>query len=119
MPNHSYPIINLSGSSRVREINEEIKQRYAEEDDEYSRSEYKYYLNNDILSLIIKHTGPTDGWAYNVYNINVKTGKKVSNAELLKVKNIDETTLITKIKELCKEKFIEAHNKYPRNGTRT
>lgn len=119
MPNHSYPIINLSGSSKVKEINEEIKQNYADEDDEYCSSEYNYYLNNDILSLIIKHSGPTDGWIYDVYNINVKTGKTVNNTELLKAKNIDETTLITKIKELCKNKFIEEHNKYPRNGKRT
>ena len=56
LSNKSYPIINISGSPEVDNINEEMKQNYVDKDDEYCSSEYNYYLNNEILSIIITHT---------------------------------------------------------------
>lgn len=116
LSNKNYPIINLSGSPEVDNINAKIKAEFAEEDDEYNKSEYNYYLNNEILSLVIENTGPAEGWIYTTYNINIKTGKVISNSDLLKSKNIDETTFISNLKECCKNKFLEVHNEYNIHG---
>ena len=64
---------------------------------------YDYYVYKDILSLFIRITH-VDGTEYGdieylVYNINVKTGKELSNSEVLKYLNISENevdNIITK-----------------------
>ena len=118
LSNKSYPIINISGSPEVDNINEEMKQNYVDKDDEYCSSEYNYYLNNEILSIIITQY-TSSSYYYEVYNVNVSTGKVVSNTDLLKSKNVDETAFISTLKECCKSKFLEEHTKCPRNGKRT
>lgn len=106
-----YPIINLS-SQEVKEINAELKKKY----ESYNNNphglklKYDYYLSNEILSLVITIPIHTGGYNYNVYNINTNTGKSVSNTELLKNKNIDETTFLSKLPEYYKNKFLEVHS---------
>ena len=111
MSSKSYPIINLSGSPEIDDINTKVKSEFAEEDDEYCRSEYNYYLNNEILSLVITQY-TTSSYYYEVYNINVNTGKVVSNGDLLKSKNIDEKNFLSKLKECYKSKFLEVHRDF-------
>ena len=111
LSNQSYPIINISGSSEVDDINAKIQ----EDDDKYTdvgfKYEYEYYLNNEILSLIrldfTYGSSITREGYYDVFNINVNTGKVVSNSDLLKIKNIDEQTFLSKLPECYKNKFLE------------
>ncbi len=114
LSNQSYPIINISGSKEVDDINEKIKRKYEEyDDDEFYHKKYNYHLNNEILSLVISIEDYTDFVNYDVYNINTNTGKTVSNSELLKIKQIDETTFLNKLRECYKNKFIEIHKSMP------
>lgn len=107
----SYPIINLD-SSEIEDINDKIEQNYKGPDKprEFGLSEYNYYLNNEILSLVISTEDNTGFYYYDVYNINVKTGKIVSNADLLKSKNIDEQSFLSKLPEYYKNKFMEVNS---------
>lgn len=96
------PIINLN-SSEVQKINNIIMNKYyrcAYGSDVFY---YDYYVYKDILSLFIRITH-VDGTEYGdieylAYNINVKTGKELSNSEVLKYLNISENevdNIITK-----------------------
>lgn len=111
LPNKTYPIINLSGSLEVEDINTQIQQKY--EGDEYFQRtfEYNYYVNDEILSLVIGDysygSSVTKEGYYDVFNINVKTGKIISNSDLLKSKNIDEQTFLRKLPQCYKNKFLE------------
>ena len=44
---------------------------------------------------------------YEVYNVNVNTGKPVSNADILKSKNIEEQEFLSKLSKCYEDKFIE------------
>lgn len=68
-------------------------------------------MNNEILSLVITQYNPIS-YYYEVYNINVNTGKPVNNTDLLKSKNIDETTFLSNLKECYKNKFLEVHSEF-------
>lgn len=107
LPNKPYPIINLN-SSDVNSINIDIEQNYIEPNEPYVfGSEYDYYLNNEILSLVISNHFDSAVNTYDVYNININTGKVVSNEEILKSKNISEKTFLSKLPEYYEKKFSE------------
>lgn len=54
---------------------------------------YKYYVNDNIVSLVIYHmaTEFSSMTNFEAYNIDQVTGKEVSTSEILKYKNIDES----------------------------
>ena len=104
------PYVNIN-SDYAEEINKEIKRKYSNLDqlvkwakeapaDETSFVSYKTYINNNILSLVIIESGGHPDIHY-VYNIDIYTGKKITNADLLDIKNISETKFINKVEELC------------------
>ena len=107
------PFVNIN-SVYAKEINKEIQERYPNLEelaknaieypaDEFSRVEYESYINNNILSLVvIEGIEPREHY---VYNIDIYTGKKVSNYDILKVKNISESKFLDRVEELCKTEF--------------
>lgn len=106
-PDKSCPIINLD-SFDVNNINIDIQQNYIEPTEyTYTKSMFEYYQNNEILSLVITTAYDTGGYSYDVYNININTGKVVSNEEILKSKNISEKTFLSKLPEYYEKKFLE------------
>lgn len=94
------PIININ-SADADKINEDIED-YVEKMDEngygeYYNLNYEYFENEDILSVkIIIRTAGSSRY-YHTSNINVKTGKRVTNSDLLKLKNIKEEELSDKV----------------------
>ena len=44
---------------------------------------------------------------YEIYNVNINTGKPVSNADILKSKNIEEQEFLNKLSKCYEDKFIE------------
>jgi len=66
-------------------------------------------LNNDILSLVLQ--GRYDGGSrwYNVYNINVKTGSKVTTADIIKSKNISDQQFVEKLQALSTSYTMEEY----------
>ena len=104
------PQINID-SSDVQAINDEIIIKFTNRYDEmieqqvlYELVEYKYFVNGDILSLIIIY----DNWmsaqyfSSDIYNINISTGKQVNSNELLKYLNITEEEFREKLINVIK-----------------
>lgn len=104
------PIINLDFES-VKKINKELLNQYNEVLEEniitddivnINSIKYKYYINNNILSLILeyKNFNYTAGYItyeYKTYNININNGTILSNNDLIKIKNLNEDDVYNKI----------------------
>ena len=111
------PYINID-SEYAKETNNKIQKKYsnldklAKEATEYPADslgvvKYKAYTNNNILSLVITEGSIID--EYYVYNIDIYTGKKVSNEEILKTKNVSESKFLNKVEELCTNAINEIY----------
>lgn len=109
--NYSFeiPYININ-SQYAKEINKEISDKYKNIDELIYNAEnypadcivnisYNVYVNKNILSLIIvEYSGINN---YYVYNIDIYTGNKISNSQILLSKNISEESFLNKVEELC------------------
>ncbi len=81
----------LSDSEGAKEINREIMedcqeltQELSEENFVWCRVEYEAYLNGDILSLLLtKHSIFEGDIRYYAYNLNMKTGRKMEQRDLI------------------------------------
>ncbi len=104
------PIINLDYGS-IKKINKEIEEKYNELKDDNIVTEdmvninsikYRYYINDDILSLILeyKNYNYTAGYVtykYKTYNVNKNTGEVLTNKDLIKIKNMVVDDVYNKI----------------------
>ncbi len=96
----------LINSADADTINTEIKKLEDEYtkalDDIYSTEyrdiNYSYYLNENVLSLVITKKYYSDYIDYEVYNINIETNSLLSNTDLLNIKNISEDEYTIKLK---------------------
>ncbi len=118
---YKIPKININ-SDDVNEINKEINDKIISQAkksitgiEKYNGSRglykinYLYYINNDILSVVIELDFDADIVDYYTYNINTTTGAKVTNEEILKIKKLTDTQFSEKLSSAAKIKFI---NKY-------
>lgn len=107
---YEYPAINID-SEDVKAINSEIEKNFGftSEDEDYmffmeiEVNTYDYYVNGNILSLVVMRGGNDSTWSAS-YNVDITTGKRISNEELLTSKNVDTN----KIKEVLKEHSLKA-----------
>lgn len=101
---YEVPQINIK-SEDVEKINKSILDKCEESlkksneeqiiDFDYEGLEYQYYENGDIVSLVM--IIQQEGWHYyDIYNINTKTGKQISNEEIAEIKKIKITDNIIK-----------------------
>ena len=87
------PVININ-SDDADALNKEIKE-YVEKmgaSSDYGEGfslSYDYYENDNILSVRLKITTIGSPRYYKTVNIDSKTGKKLTNYDLIKYKNID------------------------------
>lgn len=97
-----YPQVNLNYDN-IKGLNERIK-GYAR-DTSYIL-ENKYYINNDILSLVITDCDPGAGHITYVFNIDLSNGNILTNEELLNklkiTENVNEKISNSVIKHLQK-----------------
>lgn len=117
---YKIPKININ-SSEVDEINKEINDKIISQAKEciqfleknegggLYRVDYSYYINNNVLSIVINLEYDSDIVDYYVYNINITTGAKVTNEEILKIKKMTDNQFSEKLSSAAKIKFI---NKY-------
>jgi len=112
---HTYeiPYIDIE-SEDAKKMNEEIKEKYLVHYNEAIKDMeegynitgevyYKSYINGDVLSVVAYRT--VHGWIdYATYNINVKTGKKVDNNELLEMKGLNKEEVRNEIVNFMAEK---------------
>lgn len=124
---YKYPVININ-SADVQTINSEIKLKYGFTDEtkeelpfyEIEVLTYEYYINGNILS-VIPIMGGNDSTSTAIYNIDLTTGNKVNNADLLNNKNIDLDIARTKLREFALNKMdMEVERlkrQYPSNSS--
>ena len=127
---YSIPKINID-SEDVEKINNEIEEKIikkAKEEVEYSKEfeegfvgepaniSYNYYINSEILSLVIEQGYVYDYIEYMVYNVNIKTGKKCTNEEVVAFKGISANEFTNKLPEIYGERFEDAYGSMVRGG---
>lgn len=106
------PAFNIN-TEEIKELNSKIEEEYqkiAEADEEFGATEvnYEYYVNDDIVSLVITKTYlEASQETYEVYNVNQKTGTVLEKEDILTAKNITEDAYETKIAEQISAKFDE------------
>ena len=120
---YDVPKINLK-SDNINAINNEIYKKYVtdiieplEKDAQEGLGitciaiDYKYYINFNILSLVIRWQSHAAGAeSFSVYNININTGETVSNKEIIAKKKLTENQYLKELKENYK-KACETYNK--------
>lgn len=118
--NVKIPIINID-SEEVKSYNEDIKKVFKDKSENILNGganksiysvDYEAYLNNNILSIIIRSTLKEGNNPQRViiqtYCYNIKEMKKVEFSDIMKIKNIDSNTAQEKIKKQIQGKQEEA-----------
>lgn len=114
--NVAIPYINID-EDIVQKFNVEIQSAFKSKTESIVSStdrkiiytvNYKAYIQNDILSLVIKSELKEDSSKQRIivqtYNYNLKEKKEVKLEEILNIKSIDTQTANNKIKDTIKEK---------------
>jgi len=98
------PVVNIN-SETIKHINKEIEGNYENRPEYLDMCDYNYYVNNDILSLVIKKDhGNYEGLQiYDVYNIDINKGVLLDDTTLLYTLKKDTNSLIERVKEIIKE----------------
>lgn len=91
------PIINID-TEDADDLNKEINEYVDKmgQDSNYGEGyklSYVYNENDEILSILLTINTYGSSKYYKTVNINTKTGKKVSNYDLIKTKSIDENEI--------------------------
>lgn len=105
-------------SADAKDINDDIHNKYKKlfdnmekqgSDHPLGRTDYVCSLNDNILSIVIEtRSVDTPNSAFNVYNINVETGKKLSADEVVALSSIDKAKAKEQLTAILKAKFSEA-----------
>ena len=107
------PKINID-SKDVDSINEEIDtycKSIIEKDYDYYKVRYDAYLNDSLLSLNLITDYPDDSFFYQTYNIDISTGKRVDNLDLIKSKNYTSESFLEDLKVAVENEVEERYGK--------
>lgn len=110
---YNFPYINID-SENIKKLNNEIYDwampiilgTYFE----CSFAEYKYYLNDNILTVIIEEKYGYGGKSGFHYNIDVETGEFISNLDVLAIKGIEIEKIPNLKEKLSKSKIVKDDN---------
>ena len=83
----------------------------------YYNFDFKAALNGDILS-IMTYGSSEESMIAEIYNINIYSGKRVSNDELLKTRSVDGKELLDELINIANKTFdgrTEYKNQVPSN----
>lgn len=106
------PAFNIN-TEEIKELNSKIEEEYqevAEANEGLGSTEvtYEYYVNDDIVSLVLKKSYlEASQDTYEVYNVNQKTGTVLEKEDVLTAKNITVDDYEAKIAEQISAKFDE------------
>lgn len=106
------PQLNMD-TADTSEINDDIHAKYNrifenldKTDRPGMRTDYKAYLNDNVLSLIIESRSvDTPNSGFNVYNINVETGQKISSDDVITLSSYSREEADAQLKTIISEKF--------------
>ena len=133
---YTLPYINID-SKEAKRINTQIEEYYKpiinenlqdEEESVFTHIiEYKSYINDNVLSLLITLNTVHDTTEYKVYNLDIYTGKEITNSELIDIKNISEKELLDTMETVYSDFFADLYKtvkdeqpeEYERNLART
>lgn len=104
------PQINLN-SSAAKAANKEISKKLTQSNLNKLAArnvDYEYYLNGNILSLVVTITKVKDYNDHLVYNFNVKTGKRLDNRALAKALQLNYSDIKASIKKVINNWFVQA-----------
>ena len=87
-------------------ITEDLEQR-KDEANYYENIVYSSYINGSTLSLLITAESVDDVDEHWVYNIDISTGKKITNDDIRKMKGLDDSSYLNLLKEKFIAKFYE------------
>ena len=103
------PAFNIN-TEEIKNLNTEILNKYKtnEADMSITNTSYKYYENDNIISVIIDRTTTETSYdEYNVYNVDKSTGKQLTKEEVLATKSITkeqyEATISTQMANIFSE----------------
>jgi len=98
------PVINLDYDF-IKYINKEIESNYIGREKWLHKYDYKYCINENILSLIIEKSNlmSDEISLYDVYNIDIFEGTLLDNVTLLYELKKDSVNLIEDVKEIIKK----------------
>ncbi len=115
------PQINID-SEDANKLNQEIQDEYLKEYNEMKEAfnkygnpggcwkiEYAYHINGDVVSIVMASFWDGDSVQRTAYNIDAKTGKEVTNAELLNKKGITESEFPSKLSNILTEELKEMY----------
>lgn len=118
---YKIPQINID-SEDANNINKEIQDeyyKYYKDQKEYidsngyvggcSRIEYAYHINGDIVSIVMASFWDGGSVERSAYNISTKTGKEVTNSELLNKKGLNEADFPSKLSGILTEQLKEMY----------
>ena len=107
-------------SSDAKAINKEIIEKFGEHFERYEgtvpehsvgRVDYVAFQNGDVLSLAVEmRSVDTPSSMYGIYNINVKTGKRVSKEALVSMSDVSLEEAYDLIRDNIEEKFQNLNN---------
>lgn len=105
------PAFNIN-TEEIKNLNAEILNKYKpdEADMTIPNTSYKYYENDNIISVIIDRTTTETSYdEYNVYNVDKSTGKQLSKDEVISNKNLEkenyEETILSQMEKICSESY--------------
>ena len=104
--NVKVPVINLTTKAATR-INSEVETKYKEASSKGYYIVYSYYMYTGMVTLILDNTYNSGVHTYEVYNINLETGKQMKNEDLLEKLKVNKDEFIKKAKDAYKLKFEE------------
>ena len=70
---------------------------------------YNYYINDNVLSVLIGLEYDANISTYYTYNIDIKTGKRMSNEDILKIKNMTKKQFEEKLANAYKNEFLKCY----------
>ena len=101
----SFPYIDLPGED-VAELNEKFLEQYMKrinEDGEFETVyaySYDWYVNGDILSLVVTNQTWLNVWHYEAYNIKISTCKLLETEEVLAAAGVTEADFYAQAKDI-------------------
>ena len=119
------PAFNIS-SSDAKKVNEEIYSKVYKVIEETIDTmkigcslvdyiiDYEYYINGDIVSLVITLYNAWDQTDSIAYNMNKLTGERVSNSQLVSLFGYTDESFIKTLKDVAGKYYMENVN-YPKN----
>ena len=108
------PFINLKKKAATR-INSEVETKYKESSKNGYYIIYSYYMYTGMVTLILDDVY-SDKHVYEVYNVDLNTGKQMKNEDLCAKLKVNKEEFTKKAKEALTKKFEEINKDANKNS---